>query len=601
MQRLKKGERIEQWDTVRIRKDGSTVHVSLQISPITNHYGEVVGAAKVARNISDRKRAEATLAFLADISATLAALVDPASTLQQAAGAMVPFFADWCVVYLVDTEGRVEQRAHAHRDPEAQKLLDECLEKYPIDWNTPAVSIDALRSNQTQFIAEVPDSLITRIARSPEHLALLQKLNPRSIISVPLQIRGRSVGAITFAATESSRRYMERDARLAEDLARRVATAIDNAHLLNSLKVADRQKDDFLAMLAHELRNPLAAIQYATDAARLPDVDVQDELLDMIDRQVKTLARLIDDLLDISRISRNKIQLRKETVDLSTIARRAAATIRTLVEGKSHDLILQIADDPLPVHVDPTRMEQVFCNLLTNAAKYTPDGGRMTLSTVADNGDALVKIQDTGIGISSEILPHVFDLFTQADKSLDRSQGGLGIGLTVVRKLAEMHGGTVTAYSAGVGLGAEFSVRIPLSDIPPAAVSADESDDRIAVPLRVLVVDDSRDTSQMEAVLLRSQGHQVQVAYDGTTALKIADCFRPHAILLDIGLPGLCGYEVASQLRRSGTRAWLIAVSGYGQAEDRERSRQAGFDHHLVKPVNSQELLSLLRDITPED
>jgi len=321
----------------------------------------------------------------------------------------------------------------------------------------------------------------------------------------------------------------------------------------------------------------------------------------MVSRQVRNLARLIDDLLDMSRISRNKVQLRKERVGAGTIVRRAAAAARPLFEEKRHELVLEIEPQPMPLFADATRVEQMIANLLTNAAKYTPQGGRVSVSASPRDGEAVIKVKDTGIGIPAEILPRVFDLFAQADRSLDRSEGGLGIGLTVARKLAEMHGGTVTAASEGIGKGAEFTLRLPLSDLDVAAADV-RGEDRVTAraKLRILVVDDNRDTVKSEAFLLSRLGHEVEVAYDGVMALEVAAAFRPDAVLLDIGLPGIDGYEVARRLRAVGFASEvLIAVSGYGRPEDEQRSRAAGFDRHLVKPVNYEMLVSVLDTIGP--
>jgi CheY-like chemotaxis protein len=404
---------------------------------------------------------------------------------------------------------------------------------------------------------------------------------------------------MSFVGAGSSRRYTRRDVLLAEDVARRVAVAIDNAHLFNSLKVADRQKDEFLAMLAHELRNPLAAISYAAQVVRLPDVESKDELFALVERQVQNLSRLIDDLLDISRISRDRIELRREHVDASTLARRAAATVRHLVQEKCHQLAVEIADEPMPLYADATRTEQIISNLLTNAAKYTSHGGQITVSAWPEDGDVVFRITDTGVGIAPDMLPRVFDLFAQADKTLDRTQGGLGIGLTVARKLVEMHGGTIAANSQGVGHGSEFTVRLPLSDASsPAPEAAAGTAVLPSAPLRLLVVDDNRDMAHTEALLLKAHGHEVQVAHDGPAAIELAHHFRPHAIFLDIGLPGMNGYDVAKTLREQGfTQESLIAVSGYGRLDDRDRSRRAGFDAHLVKPVDNQALLEILHEI----
>jgi CheY-like chemotaxis protein/two-component sensor histidine kinase len=303
-------------------------------------------------------------------------------------------------------------------------------------------------------------------------------------------------------------------------------------------------------------------------------------------------------LLDVSRISRDKITLRKETIDVASIVSGAVATVRPLVDDKRHELILEIPDEPIYLHADPTRAEQIVMNLLTNAAKYTKHSGRITVRATSNGGDALIDVIDTGIGLPPELLNRVFDLFAQADRTLDRAEGGLGIGLTVAQKLAEMHGGEITADSDGLGKGSKFTVRLPVSRQAPA-------DDKLSphcvmnsaqLPQKVLVVDDNRDTAISCARLLKGLGHDVQTAFDGIAALESARSFKPQAILLDIGLPGLNGYEIAKTLRAEGfANEMIVAVSGYGQPEDRERSRQAGFDEHLVKPVHQEALVMVLQ------
>lgn len=598
MERLWRGERIEHWDTVRRRKDGTLVDVSLRISPIKDPYGEVIGASKVARDISQRKRTEEALKFLAEASASLAALLDRDSALQHAAASMVPNFADWCVIYIIRPDGAIGAPASAHRDSAKQQLLREFLAEYPVDWESPSVTVQAWRTGHTQFIPQLTEERLQKLGQNDRLMQALRKLDPRSVISVPMKIRERTIGVISFVQSDGGRPYAESDVPLAEDLARRVATAIDNAQLLNSIRESERQKDEFLAMLAHELRNPLAAIRYAADAARLrsPDArDAHDEMLDVIDRQANNLTRLIDSLLDISRISQEKIKLRREPIDAATIVDRAAAAQQPLLYEKGDRLIVDVADEPLPLFVDATRIEQILVNLLTNAAKYSPDGSEITLKAFALDGEAIIQVIDPGIGISAEMLPRVFDLFAQADHTLDRSQGGLGIGLTVVRKLTEMHGGTVSAQSDGVGRGSTFTVRLPLSDAAEPASLAAADPQAAHATLNVLVVDDNRDTAQAEAMLLKMHGHRVSLAHDGRSALELFEEVKPDAVLLDIGLPVINGYDVAAKLRERGNaNTLLIAVSGYGQTEDRERSKRAGFNHHLVKPVDVRELLALL-------
>jgi CheY-like chemotaxis protein/two-component sensor histidine kinase len=302
-------------------------------------------------------------------------------------------------------------------------------------------------------------------------------------------------------------------------------------------------------------------------------------------------------LLDVSRITRGKIQLRTEQIDLAPIIARAVESVRPLIEAKKHNLTLSIAPGQMGLLADPTRMEQVLVNLLTNAAKYTEEGGHIALTAVHE-GTLVVTVKDDGVGIPREMLPRIFDLFAQVDRTIDRAQGGLGIGLTLVRKLVELHGGTVTAASDGPGAGSEFTVRLPAvaGPVDQAATSKPSPPARARTGLRVLVVDDNRDTVAGMTRLLRASGYRVTAADDGSAGLEAARTDRPDVILMDIGLPGMDGYALARELRRDEAfkDAVLIAISGYGQEQDRSRSREAGFDHHLIKPVDYERLLSLL-------
>jgi signal transduction histidine kinase/CheY-like chemotaxis protein len=417
-------------------------------------------------------------------------------------------------------------------------------------------------------------------------------------MAVPLVARGRTLGAISFASVRPGR-YGPDDLALAEDLARRAALAVDHARLYRQARESDRRKDEFLAMLSHELRNPLApvlntlAVLRAGGGAGLSDRQAQD----VLERQVRHMARLVDDLLDVSRVTRGKIVLQKERVDLRALAGRAAETIRPLVEARRHELTVHLPDGPILLEADATRLEQVLTNLLNNAAKYTEPGGVIRLAVEHAGGDAVVRVRDTGIGMLPEVLARAFELFVQGDRGLARSEGGLGIGLTLVRSLVEMHGGAVTAHSDGPGKGSEFVVRLP---VLPNGTSAGSPPRQPAGASggswRVLVVDDNHDSADTLAALLRMAGHAVQVAYDGRAALEAARTTLPEAVLLDIGLPGMDGHEVARRLReQTGTRPiLLVAISGYGQEEDRVRSLEAGFDHHLVKPVDPEAVRALL-------
>ncbi|MBK4736917.1 hybrid sensor histidine kinase/response regulator [Noviherbaspirillum pedocola] len=398
------------------------------------------------------------------------------------------------------------------------------------------------------------------------------------------EIRGRSAGRASMPRGMSGVALDVSERRRAE----------------NALLQADQRKDEFLAMLAHELRNPLAPISSAVKIMELlipdPAPPVQ-KAREVIDRQTRHLSRLVDDLLDVSRISTGKIVLRGEQVDAATMVSRAIEMNRPLLDARGHQLITHGLDRHETLHGDPTRLTQIIGNLINNAAKYTEAGGIITVALEREREWVLIRVADNGIGISPQVLPHVFNLFLQAERSLDRSLGGLGIGLSVVQRLTELHGGQVEAKSAGERQGSEFIVRLPAVDgHGDVAGSAPKSAAASRSARRILVVDDNRDAVDSLAMMLKLSGNDVEVAYEGESALRIAQSFRPDAVVLDIGLPGMDGYEVARRLRRlpETAGALVVAVTGYGQKEDRERAHAAGFDHHLVKPIEADMLLSLL-------
>jgi two-component system CheB/CheR fusion protein len=372
--------------------------------------------------------------------------------------------------------------------------------------------------------------------------------------------------------------------------------------LYAEVKDADHRKDEFLAMLAHELRNPLAPIRSGLDLLEMDGVDAPTAAWarNMMKQQVQHLVRLVDDLLDVSRIMRGKVQVRKEPVTLADVVNRGVETARPLITAQGHQLSVDLPAEPVWIEADPVRMTQVVANLLNNAAKYNDKPGHVWVSAEARAGTAVIRVRDDGVGIEKDLLARVFDLFTQAERSVARSQGGLGIGLTLVRSLVEMHGGSVEARSEGLGHGSEFTVRLPAlaaAPAPPAAAPPRESASSEPGPQhRILVVDDNVAAAKILSEIAGRWHHDVRIAYTGESALEMAHTYLPNVILLDIGLPGISGYEVAQRLRREPqfTHVVMVAVTGYGQEEDRRRSREAGFDHHLVKPVAPEVLHDLL-------
>ncbi len=395
------------------------------------------------------------------------------------------------------------------------------------------------------------------------------------------------------AAVEAGLRYRATRRRELE-LLRQLSEA--NA----SLREADRRKDEFLATLAHELRNPLAPVRSAVQVIKIkgpsdPDLDWS---RDVIERQVARMARLLDDLLDVSRITRGTLELRRQRVELSAVVDDAVETSRPIIERGGHELRISLPAGPVHLDADPVRLAQIFGNLLNNAAKYTDVGGRIDLRAERAGDDVVVSVKDTGIGIAADVLPRLFDMFSQAEPALERSQGGLGIGLSLVKGLVELHGGTIVARSEGPGRGSEFIVRLAAA----AVARGDEASEPAADPSprlagrRILVADDNGDAAESLALLLRLLGNEVRTAGDGEQAVELEADFGPDVVLLDIGMPRLNGYEAARRIReQSGDREMLlIALTGWGQEEDKRLTREAGFDHHLVKPAEPAELQRLL-------
>jgi signal transduction histidine kinase/CheY-like chemotaxis protein len=415
---------------------------------------------------------------------------------------------------------------------------------------------------------------------------------------VPISARGQTIGAFSLNRVGHAHPYDERDLAMAEELGRRAGLAVDNARLYRDAKEADRLKDEFLAMLGHELRNPLAPILTALDLMELRGDAAHARERALLSRQVKHVVRLVDDLLDVARVTRGKMQLQLEPCELSQVIAKAMEMVTSLAEERAHDLVISVPERDLVVLADPIRLAQAVANVLTNAIKYTEPGGEISLVGFTEGSEAIVRVRDSGAGIAPESLPRVFDPFVQQEGTLDRAMGGLGIGLTVVKGIVELHGGTVSAHSAGRGLGSEFVLRLPLTALTPRATVRSTPPPRAATiePLRVLVVDDNVDAAEMLGDALEELDCSVRVCSDGASALEIAPEFKPDLALLDIGLPRMDGYELGQRLRRlyPGASLRIVAISGYGQESDQHRSREAGFDEHLVKPVGLETLSNVV-------
>jgi PAS domain S-box-containing protein len=563
LDRLRLGERIDHFETVRAAKGGRPVDVSVTVSPIRDAAGQVIGASKVARDITGRKRAAEELARVTAESERRKRLYE--TILSATPDFVYVFSLDHRVLYANDA--LVEMWGRGREGAIGKTFLEIGYEPWHADLHDR--EIDQVRETKRPIRGEVPFT----------------------------GTFGRRIYDYIFVPVVGADGEVEAVAGTTRDVT-------DRKGMEDALREADRKKDEFIALLAHELRNPLAPLRNGLQVIRRSrDPATLERSQAMMDRQLAHMVRLVDDLLDVSRIGRNKMELRRERVTLADVLASAVETARPAVDEAGHELTLAVPPDPVHLDADLTRLAQVFSNLLTNSAKYTPWGGRIWLTAARTPGGVSVSVRDTGIGIPAESLRSVFDMFSQVDRTFERSSGGLGIGLALVKGLVEMHGGTVTAASAGPGRGSTFTVTLPTAGGNPApAPATPEPADAAARPARrVLVVDDNRDGAESMADMLRLLGDEVRTAHDGVEAVAAAGAFRPGVILMDVGMPRLNGLDATRHIREQpwGKGIVIIALTGWGQETDRTQSREAGCDGHLVKPVSLTDLEKVLKESSP--
>ena len=545
---------------------------------------------------------EQRLELLALAGEVLARSLDRRETLDAIAGTVVPRIADWCRVDVIDDDGVLQRAVAHHADPARSAYgwdLINRLRAPPDTVGSFAWCVKHGRSHLAHFDPPVAYDPV----RDRDLLTFASAIGMTAYYVVPLSARGRTLGAMAALQAESGRGFSAADCAMIDELAQRASLALDNARLYEQAEAARREaeranraKDEFLGILGHELRNPLAPIVMALRVMQLKGDGANAEERRIIERQVSHLSRLVDDLLDVSRITQGKIQLRREPVDLRGVIVKALELTLPMYERRTRALDLDLTDAPSIVLGDEVRLAQVVSNLLINAAKFTPDPGAVRLRLSATRDEATIEVADHGVGIDAALLPQVFDLFVQAAQPIDRRSGGLGLGLAIVQMLVRMHGGSVQAASAGPGRGSTFTVRLPLAgadaEPSPAQDAAPTSPTRAG---RVLVVDDNRDAADTLALVLEAFGYVVAKAYDATEALATLATSTPDAAILDIGLPGMDGYALAARIASGpAPRPRLVALTGYGTQQDRERAHEAGFDDHLVKPVDPERLVAVL-------
>src|SRR4051812_23050467 len=559
--------------TVLVAKDGSELPIDDSAAPVWGEDGSFVGVVMVFRDISERRQTEHRIASARAYAESIVNTVREPLLILNAdlhVRSANRSFYEMFRVEPSETEGRF------------------IYELGNGQWNIPAL--------KTLLEEIIPENSSFDDFEVEHHF---ETIGPKTMLlnarRFPPEGKWELILLAIADVTERKRLEVEREGLLQATEASRDRAEANEAQLAD----ADRRKDEFLAMLAHELRNPLAAVQYAVAVAnRSGTKEALERCKDVTARQVGNFAHLINDLLDVSRITRGKIHLHKARIDATPILHYAVEAVRPVVEERGHELLLTFTSGDLRLDADAVRVEQILVNLLSNAAKYTPTGGRIQLIAGVEGNEVVFRVRDNGVGIPPDLLARIFDLFAQGDRSLARSEGGLGIGLTLVRSLAELHGGTVPATSGGAGTGSEFVVRLPAArgPAPIAAVPSAGPAESPVRRLRVLVVEDRVDTANGMVELLRMAGDDAWVAHNGEEPLPPARAHRPEVILLDIGLPGMDGYELASRLRQEewGRDTVLIALSGYGDEEALRRSQEAGMNHHLLKPVDFDALLALI-------
>ena len=550
---LRHGERVEDRETVRLHREGRRIDVLLTVSPVRNDEGRIVGASKILRDMTDRRRAEADrmrLVTLVENSPDFIGICDLGG---------VPYFVNHAGLQMVGLDSVEQARRQSLTDffypDDRARIVDEFL---------PSVLEHGRGETEVRF----------RHFVTAEPIWMTYK-----VITLP-DGNGRPSAFATVSQDISERKRMETNLRA----------------LASELSIADRRKNEFIATLAHELRGPLAPLSNMLEVMKR-SVDDRETTLrarDTMERQLSQLVRLVDDLLDVNRITHDRLELREREIELPAIVHQAVEALRPLIDAEQQTLTVDVPEEPPWLRCDPARLAQVFGNLLHNSSKYTPRGGHIALSMTREGNDAVVSVRDNGMGIPPDELETIFEMFTQLERRQERAQGGLGIGLALVRRLVQLHGGSVVARSAGYGQGSEFIVRLPALDAHAQAETP--AAPQRGAARRVLVADDNADSAESIAMLLRIDGHEIVIAHDGIEALKLAREHRPDVMLLDIGMPGLSGHDVCREVRKEpwGRDVRMIALTGWGQEDDHRRSGEAGFDDHLVKPADYEALTRLL-------
>jgi len=584
-----------------IRPDGASLTLMEYAAPLFDASGEVRGAIGIFMDISEHRRVEEEQRFLAHASAFLSSSLDYETTLRALARLAVPMFGDYCAVDVLQDDGTFA-RVDLVVDDLSRKEIGDALRQYPPRLTTEGPAVRAIKSGEPVVDNATGPEKAGRSAQNAEHLELIRRFGVRSFQMVPLRSRGRTLGLFTTGSF-TGRQYNEHDLALAKDVATRAGLALDNAMLYRTAQEADQLKEDFLATLSHELRTPLNALLGWMHIMKMPSADdaTRRRALESIERNARAQAVLINDLLDVSRANSGKLRVEATPVDLQAVILAASDAMRPAIRARDIELTLSMGVVTGQVCGDANRLQQVMWNLLSNAVKFTKPGGRIDVSIEETDAAVKIVVSDNGVGIDATFLPHVFERFRQADSSTTRAQSGLGLGLAIVDHLVDLHGGTVTVHSEGLGRGSTFTVSLPkrraaeVDSIPqPPPVEAPSLSG-----IRVLAVDDDQDSRELMLLMVRAAEANVMVVSSAGRALEVIPTFRPHVVISDLAMPGMDGYALVRTIAATITDPPpIIAISGHASERDVQRSLEAGFARHLGKPADYERLVAAIAELT---
>jgi PAS domain S-box-containing protein len=579
-------------------RDGRQYWLKISTATIEDENGEVRFVIVFYGDVTVRKSSDDRLRFLVESEKILSLTTDFHTRLEEKALLLVPLMADWSTINIVNEDGSLARVAVVHRDPAKRDMVEEFARLSAQEAQAQSGVRHVIETGKAELYPFLSDDFLVGTSVTPERLALARALGPCSAMIIPIISRSKVLGALSLSYAESGRRYSESDLQFMQEFGYHLGVLADNARLYQEIEKRDKAKDSFLATLSHELRNPLAPIRSSLELLHTTETDPETlEQIGIIEHQFDTMTHLLNDLLDVTRYTQGKIELEPKILDLCGLVEQVMKGNQSFLFKKDITTHVSLPADPVIISADETRLEQAFTNILQNAEKFTPEHGNVWIEVTIKGTEAMIVIRDDGIGIDPADLKKIFELHYQGSHEAVRHKSGLGLGLVIVREIVRLHGGEVRAESEGEGHGSRFVITLPLAR-PEAHVEQPDPGAHDAIRAQVqkiLVTDDNQAAAQGLKMLLEHAGHETRIAHDGAQAIALARGFRPATVLLDIGLPDMDGYEVASRIREVlGNDTTLVALTGYGQEGDKQKAEEAGFDFHLTKPASINEIKAIL-------